>query len=300
MKSRVRSWLNQHDHLVGGFVGGLVSTAACHPMDLLRIRFSADRGRGIRIQPRYSSYLDAGKRIYRVEGIRGLYQGATPNMVARSLAWALYLQWFNKMRKILPFHTPSENLDNFLCAIFTGGTIMCITNPIWVTKTRLCLQYETNTTKKYSGMIDCLIKLYRGEGVKGLYKGLLPGIVGTSQQSLYLTIYTSFKSWRCKRTGLEVDSQLSTMDYLVFSSFAKCAATTLTFPIQLIRTRMQDHNLPSGGIWRTISDTLRLEGIHGLFKGCLMANMRQVPAAVVTFVTYEHVRYLVQNSTSDS
>ncbi|VDM79489.1 unnamed protein product [Strongylus vulgaris] len=57
-----------------------------------------------------------------------------------------------------------------------------------------------------------------------------------------------------------------------------------------------DHNLPSGGVWRTIVDTLKLEGVFGLYKGCLMANVRQVPAAVVTFVTYENVRNYVKNT----
>ncbi|EYC11380.1 hypothetical protein Y032_0050g1887 [Ancylostoma ceylanicum] len=296
----VRVWLNQHDHLVGGFVGGIVSTTVCHPLDLLRIRYSADRGRGLQIQPRYNSYLDAAKRIFRAEGVRGLYQGVSSNMVARSLSWALYLQWFHKMREILPVHTSSENLDNFLCAVLTGSTVMCITNPIWVTKTRLCLQYETAATKKYTGMVDCLVKLYRGEGVRGLYRGFLPGLVGTTQQSLYLTIYTRLKAWRCQRCGLARDSQLSSLEYLVFSGLSKCIATTLTFPYQLVRTRMQDHNIPSGGAWRTIADTLKLEGIRGLYKGCLMANIRQVPAAIVTFVTYENVRSFVKNATSYS
>lgn len=46
---------------------------------------------------------------------------------------------------------------------------MAITNPLWVTKTRLCLQYE-HSTKQYNGMIDCLRKIYRTEGFKGWYK----------------------------------------------------------------------------------------------------------------------------------
>ncbi|KIH59813.1 hypothetical protein ANCDUO_09941 [Ancylostoma duodenale] len=112
------------------------------------------------------------------------------------------------MIEIVPVHTASENLDNFLCAVLTGSTVMCITNPIWVTKTRLCLQYETSASKKYTGMVDCLVKLYRGEGVRGLYRGFLPGLVGTTQQSLYLTIYTRLKAWRCQRCGLPRDSQL--------------------------------------------------------------------------------------------
>ncbi|CAJ0603535.1 unnamed protein product [Cylicocyclus nassatus] len=286
--------LRRYEHLVGGFAGGIASTAVCHPMDLLKIRYSADEGSSIR--PRYKSYFDATRCIVRAEGVRGLYQGLTPNMVGAALAWGLYLQWYHKIQEcfgVLPFHSPNENLDNFFCAVLTGSCVMCITNPIWVVKTRLCLQYETAAARKYSGMVDCLVKLYKGEGIRGLYRGLIPGLIGTTQQSLYLTIYTRLKAWRCQRRGLPVDSQLSSGDYLIFSALSKCIATTLTFPYQLVRTRMQDHNLPSGGVCRTIIDTLKLEGFYGLYKGCLMANIRQVPAAVVTFVTYENVRKFV-------
>lgn len=60
-----------------------------------------------------------------------------------------------------------------------GFGTLTITNPIWVTKTRLCLQYENagsqgkplqNATQMYLGMSDALVKIYRMEGLRGLYK----------------------------------------------------------------------------------------------------------------------------------
>ena len=52
---------------------------------------------------------------------------------------------------------------------------MIITNPIWVAKTRLCLQYETTPSANsscvhYKGMSDALSKIYKFEGFRGLYK----------------------------------------------------------------------------------------------------------------------------------
>ncbi|KAK6036281.1 hypothetical protein COOONC_26214 [Cooperia oncophora] len=82
----------------------------------------------------------------------------------------------------------------------------------------------------------------------------------------------------------------------MFSAISKVIATTATFPYQVLRTRMQDHNVEARGVWRTTTDTLSREGVRGLYKGCLMANLRQLPAAVVTFVTYENVRRFVRNS----
>jgi len=44
-----------------------------------------------------------------------------------------------------------------------------LTNPIWIAKTRLCLQYETQD-KAYKGMIHSIKDLYTHKGIKGLYK----------------------------------------------------------------------------------------------------------------------------------
>lgn len=64
---------------------------------------------------------------------------------------------------------------------------LCITNPIWVTKTRLVLQYNAGvdpSKRQYRGMLDALVKIYRTEGVRGLYK------VSQSQTSARL-------GWQC-------------------------------------------------------------------------------------------------------
>lgn len=58
-----------------------------------------------------------------------------------------------------------------LASLHPGILTLTLTNPIWVTKTRLVLQYSADrSTKQYKGMIDALVKIYRHEGVPGLYK----------------------------------------------------------------------------------------------------------------------------------
>lgn len=41
------------------------------------------------------------------------------------------------------------------------------------------LQYEgvvTASQRQYKGMFDALVKIYKYEGVRGLYKGFIPGL----------------------------------------------------------------------------------------------------------------------------
>ncbi|XP_015686297.1 mitochondrial folate transporter/carrier-like [Protobothrops mucrosquamatus] len=84
-----------------------------------------------------------------------------------------------------------ENLgaiEHLVSAAEAGVMTLCITNPIWVTKTRLVLQYDAGadlSKKQYKGMLDALIKIYKYEGIRGLYK----------EFKAYKTNHT-FREWR--------------------------------------------------------------------------------------------------------
>lgn len=63
-----------------------------------------------------------------------------------------------------------------IAASEAGVLTLLLTNPIWVIKTRLCLQYGSNLNsltsklppeKQYAGMIDAFAKTYKSEGMKG-------------------------------------------------------------------------------------------------------------------------------------
>ncbi|RWS08718.1 mitochondrial folate transporter/carrier-like protein [Leptotrombidium deliense] len=62
-----------------------------------------------------------------------------------------------------------------LAAAEAGALTLVMTNPIWVVKRRHCLQYGNEAlylpaSKRYCGIVDAFRKVYRYEGVPGLYK----------------------------------------------------------------------------------------------------------------------------------
>lgn len=63
---------------------------------------------------------------------------------------------------------------HMFAAADAGVLTLLMTNPIWVVKTRLCLQYAEDVnvaeSKRYRGMVDALKKIYKTEGIRGLYK----------------------------------------------------------------------------------------------------------------------------------
>lgn len=68
--------------------------------------------------------------------------------------------------------TPLGPTLHMIAAAEAGILTLVMTNPIWVVKTRLCLQYDGETKlphNRYNGMFDALSKIYRAEGIRGLY-----------------------------------------------------------------------------------------------------------------------------------
>uniref|UniRef100_A0A8C5DWP1 Solute carrier family 25 member 32a n=1 Tax=Gouania willdenowi TaxID=441366 RepID=A0A8C5DWP1_GOUWI len=70
------------ENLVAGLSGGVVSTLVLHPLDLVKIRF---RWPGLR--PKYSGMLHCMKSVWQQEGLKGLYQGVTPNVWGAGASW---------------------------------------------------------------------------------------------------------------------------------------------------------------------------------------------------------------------
>lgn len=69
--------------------------------------------------------------------------------------------------------TPLGPAMHMIAAAEAGVLTLVMTNPIWVVKTRLCLQYGNDVDTphtRYKGMFDALGKIYHEEGVRGLYR----------------------------------------------------------------------------------------------------------------------------------
>lgn len=76
---------------------------------------------------------------------------------------------------------------------------------------RLCLQYGIEPSqgiKSYSGMADALRTIYRTEGLRGLYKGFVPGMFGVSHGALQFMTYEEMKNSYNQYRKLPIDTKL--------------------------------------------------------------------------------------------
>jgi len=102
----------------------------------------------------------------------------------------------------------------------------------------------------------------------------------------------------------------NSMGYLSMGAVSKIVATTVTYPLQVIKSRLQQRSQTTelsatGEVqivrrkYTGVKDCARKiwcrEGISGFFKGCIPNAIRVAPSAAITFVVYESVVDIMTN-----
>lgn len=292
-----------YEHLVAGIFGGLTSTLALHPLDLLKVRFAVSDGQS-NLKKDYRNISNAFSTIVRDEGLRGLYKGVAPNCLGAGTAWGLYFMFYNSVKKNMLETGQSSNLaplKNMSAAACAGALTTFITNPIWVVKTRMCLQYGNVATlegardsllpesKRYSGTWDALKKVYKYEGVGGLYRGFVPGLLGVSHGAIQLAVYEEMKKFYLTRHNLPHDHDLGTLQYLTCAASSKLIAASITYPYQVVRARLQDQHVNYDGVMDVVRRTWRYESYLGFYKGFSAYLLHVTPNICIVFFVYETV-----------
>ncbi|KAI3634772.1 hypothetical protein MIR68_007153 [Amoeboaphelidium protococcarum] len=123
-----------------------------------------------------------------------------------------------------------------------GGTIgAVITCPLEVVKTR---QQSSTYHKNGSGrgIVFMLKEIRHNEGIRGLWKGLGPNLLGViPSRAIYFSTYASAKQYFTHDLRLNSGRE-SSLIHLISAATAGFTTATFTNPIWLIKTRMQLQN----------------------------------------------------------
>eukprot|EP00794_Sanderia_malayensis_P007164 gene7164-7971_t len=318
-------------HMIAGGVGGTSGAIVTCPLDVLKTRQQSSianyslrtitaGANAIQSSNFQVSYSHAGlhlqstatkvqpgilqclRQIVQEEGVRALFKGLAPNLVGVTPSRAIYFSVYAKTKKALKscglLHKDSKLVPLFAGAAagFSSNTVTC---PVWVLKTRL----QLDKRKGGSSLRDTIARLYRTEGLKGFYRGLLISYVGIAETSIHFVLYEHLKMKLrpCDDQDDETGKCLGDFaQFIVAASASKIVSCTAMYPHEVVRTRLRQPAVNGIKKYHSIVQTLRLvaaeEGIRGLYGGLGTQIARQIPNSATMFVMYEFVVSFLCNS----
>ncbi|XP_015880005.1 peroxisomal nicotinamide adenine dinucleotide carrier [Ziziphus jujuba] len=217
-------------------------------------------------------------------------------------------------------------------AAIAGSLNVLLTNPIWVLVTRMqthtqaerkileerkedLLREASESSLRNSTLQDKLAELdslkprpygtlhavrevFSEAGITGFWKGIIPTLIMVCNPSIQFMIYeTSLKHLRAKRAANKWGSKrVTALEVFFLGALAKLGATVTTYPLLVVKSRLQAKQEIGGNITLRYSGTLdaivkmiRHEGLPGFYKGMSTKIVQSVFAASVLFMVKEEI-----------
>ncbi|PSR83916.1 mitochondrial carrier domain-containing protein [Coniella lustricola] len=286
---------------VGGVFSGIAKLSVGHPFDTIKVRLQTTDA------SRFSGPLECLLQTVRNEGLRGLYKGASPPLVGWMFMDSVMLGSLTVYRRLLrdnifnpplhPLHDPKAPLPahgHGLAGIMAGATVSFVAAPVEHVKARLQIQYAANKSERlYSGPLDCIAKIYRAHGLRGIYHGLSATLLFRSFFFFWWGSYDVFSRWLADSTSLSKPA----INFWAGGLSAQVFWLT-SYPSDVVKQRIMTD--PLGGAlgdgtrrfpnWRTAAAAVyRENGAKGYWRGFLPCFLRAFPANAMALVAFEGV-----------
>ncbi|KAI1812673.1 mitochondrial folate carrier protein [Poronia punctata] len=293
---------------IGGLAGGSVATLTVHPLDIVKTRMQIHRSNAATSQNLTTMSVIRG--LTRTpDPLASLYRGLTPNLLGNASSWASFFFFKSRIESAIlrlkgrraGDRAALSPRDYFVASGLAGMCTQVLTNPVWVLKTRM-LSSDRGAVGAYPSMWAGAAHLLRTEGWTGFYRGLGIGLFGVSHGAVQFAVYDPLKKMYISSRLRDGDDDgngnanalMTNEATLVLSSVSKLVAGAVTYPYQVIRSRLQNYDADERfgrGIRGVARRTWREEGPRGFYRGIIPGVVRVMPATWVTFLVYENTKF---------
>jgi len=151
----------------GGFAG-LTAMTLIYPLETIRTRLS--------LQLCHSHYKNPW-HVFRTLTYKELYGGLRISLLGFGPFSALNYMFYYNYKNLFTHYQINPNIIHFLAGGFSGLSSICITYPSDLLRRRFQMQGFSADVPQYNSISASLKSIYRVEGIKGLYRGLLPACI---------------------------------------------------------------------------------------------------------------------------
>jgi len=183
----------------------------------------------------------------------------------------------------------AESVKAFISGGFGGISAVLVGHPFDLTKTRL----QTAAPGVYSGALDVVKKTVARDGVTGLYRGMVPPLLGvTPIFAVSFWGYDTAKVLILKATPNRENAELSLGELGVAGFLSAVPATAVAAPVERAKVLLQVQGQGASGraytgVLDVVKHLYKEGGIRSIYRGTGATLARDGPGSAAYFVAYE-------------
>ncbi|XP_025056287.1 calcium-binding mitochondrial carrier protein Aralar1 isoform X3 [Alligator sinensis] len=186
----------------------------------------------------------------------------------------------------------AESAYRFTLGSIAGAVGATAVYPIDLVKTRMQNQRTSGSVVgelMYKNSFDCFKKVLRYEGFFGLYRGLLPQLIGVApEKAIKLTVNDFVRDKFTQRDG-----SIALLPEILAGSCAGASQVIFTNPLEIVKIRLQVAGEITTGPRVSALTVLKDLGIFGLYKGAKACFLRDIPFSGIYFPVYAHSKLML-------
>jgi len=171
--------LTKPARFVCGVMAGILASVATYPLDFIRCRLSMQNKQNLI----YNGVIDGIVKVVKQEGFFTLYSGLAPTILGISAYAGIQLSVYDLTKDIMTkLHKDGQNteFDFFVAGAWAGLVAQTAAFPIELIRRRMQVRgfeiggVDSSAAKSKVGFVSEFFNVYRAEGIRGLYRGLVP------------------------------------------------------------------------------------------------------------------------------
>eukprot|EP00892_Ulva_mutabilis_P001060 jgi/Ulvmu1/10955/UM007_0134.1 len=296
LRSSILLWNDEKRHTVAGTLARTTAQCIVHPLDTIKTRLQVSRPNNVQLV-QWKAAATHRRTVISLPGLhlrcrnlipfgtRDVYRGLGASFLGTIPVALIYFAAYERTKA----HLETKKWSNWTKHL-AAGAVGAVTSA--------CVRVPTDTIRHrvqaylHPTVIHAVPALARSKGIGGFYSGFLPTIIrDVPEIALQFGMYEALRAavtWHAARHGGGDGGKLPTWQHLILGGAAGAFATSVTMPIDVIKTHLQcgGKEARQAGPWRTFAQ-LCAHDRRGLWAGMGPRMAQNVLMSAIFFTLFE-------------